>query len=364
MQPVTEPDGTERAWVDVDLAALAANARAVARRVERPLLPMVKANGYGLGAVPVATALEALNPWGFGVATPDEARELRDAGIRRPIVCFTPLLPAWIPDLLRINAQPAIGDVAALRAWRDAGGGAWQLEIDTGMSRGGVRWDDTESLALVRAALDEQCVGIFSHCHSAEQDAAAVLVQHTRLQAVVQGLAHRPPVVHLANSAVALNHPALAGDLARPGIYLYGGGTFGVGGADRPRPVATLQARLVAERTVRAGETVSYGATWTARRPTRVGTLAIGYADGVLRSLSNAGSVMLAGRVCPVIGRVTMDMTMIALPDDLAVTAGEPATLFGGALGLESQALAAGTISYELLTALGRRLPRRYHGAA
>lgn len=361
MQPVTAPGSTDRAWVDVDLAALTANARVVAQRVARPLLPMVKANGYGLGAVPVAHALAALQPWGLGVATPAEALELRAAGIGGRIVCFTPLLPQWIPAVRAAEAQPAIGDPVALKAWVSAGGGPWQLEIDTGMSRGGIRWDDAAALSAVTPMLND-CAGIFSHCHSAEQDAEAVAVQHRRLQAVVAALPVRPPVVHLANSAVALNAPALAGDLARPGIFLYGGGAFGVGGAERPQPVATLQARIVALRTVSRGETVSYGATWTATRPTRVATLAIGYGDGLLRSLSNRGTAAVQGRVCPIIGRVTMDMTMLAIPDDLGVEPGEIATLFGGPIGLEGQAAAAGTISYELLTSLGTRLPRRYTG--
>ena len=116
MHAVTDPSPADRAWVEVDLAALVANARLVASRAQRPLLPMVKANGYGLGAVAVAEALLKVGPWGFGVATPEEARELRTAGIAKPIVCFTPLLPAWIPVLRALDVRPVIGDVAMLAA--------------------------------------------------------------------------------------------------------------------------------------------------------------------------------------------------------------------------------------------------------
>ena len=353
------PSPTDRAWVDVDLDALVANARRLARAVARPLVPMVKANAYGAGAVPVARALAALEPIAFGVATPEEAQELRRADIAQPIITFSPLLPRWIPAVRAAQVTPSIGDPQAQRAWIESGGGPYQLEIDTGMSRAGIRWDDAASLAAVANALDADCEGLYSHSHSSETDPASVAVQHERLMTVAAALPRRPRHVHLANSAIAITQPSLAGDLARPGIFLYGGGAFGADGHVRPAAVSAVRARVLGVRLIRAGGTVSYGATWTARRDTRVATLGIGYADGVPRSLSNSGQVELGGRVVPIVGRVTMDMTLVALPDDLPIAPDDIATLFGGRISLDAAAAAAGTISYELLTSLGARLPRR-----
>jgi alanine racemase len=353
---------TARGWVDVDLGALTANARALAAASGARLLPMVKANGYGLGAVAVARALEPLAPWGYGVATPDEGRELREAGVTRPVVAFTPLLPMQVERFAGSDLRPAVGDPAALEAWlAGAPGRPFHLEIDTGMSRGGVRWDDAPALDRIAALLAGGGAGawegVFTHFHSADCEPGACAEQWERLHAALGRLPGRPPLVHAANSAGALLGAAYAGDLVRPGIYLYGAG----GGEPAPRPVASLRARVVACRRLAAGDAVSYGRTWRAERPATVATLSIGYADGVLRALGNRGHVELGGAVVPIVGRVTMDMTMVAVPDDLRPPRpGDVATVFGGPVALDAQAEAAGTIAYELLTALGRRLPRRY----
>jgi alanine racemase len=346
-----------RAWVDVDLSALLANARTVMARSGARLLPMVKANGYGLGAVRVARALERLAPWGYGVATPEEGAELRAAGIARPVVVFTPMLPAWRDACLEADVTPVIGDVDALACWRPTGR-PFHLEIDTGMARAGVRWDDAASLEAIRACLGvgAPCEGILTHFHSADAAPESCDVQWERFLAVIDSLPARPALVHAANSAAALRGSRYAADLVRPGIFLYGGNA----GAES-EPVAALRARVVALRRVPAGGAVSYGATWTATRTTTIATLGIGYADGVLRSLSSRGAVELAGATHPIAGRVTMDMTLVDV-GDAPVRAGDVATLFGGRVTLDAQAAAAGSISYELLTSLGHRVERRYLG--
>ena len=349
-----------RAWVDIDLDALVANARRVGSTAGAPLLPMVKANGYGLGAVRVARALEPLEPWGFGVATVDEGAELRAAGVTRPVVVFTPLIPGDVPRYLRHALRPAIGDLDALRAWvAGAPAQPFHLEIDTGMARAGIRHDDREALAAARTALqvaDGAWEGVFSHFHSADVDAHATEAQWLRLQRAVAVLGRRPPFVHAANSAAAMLGTSYAADLVRPGIFLYGGRA----GAAVPAPVAAVRGRVVAVRHVGAGATASYAATWTAPGPVALATVAIGYADGVLRSLGNRGSLELGGVRAPIRGRVTMDMTIVEAPASVAV--GDVATLFGGAIPLDEQAAAAGTIGYELLTAIGPRVRRRYGG--
>jgi alanine racemase len=362
---MTFPTDTSRAWVDVDLSALVANARTVATISGSRLLPMVKANGYGLGAVEVARALESIAPWGYGVASVAEARPLRAAGITRPILVVTPFLSQWIEQFLELDLRPAIGDPTALQAWIARSERPFHLEIDTGMSRAGIRWDDRASLDPLRDVLRAASgwEGMFTHFVASETDADITVRQWDRFQEVLGSLPRRPVLVHAANSAAALRGRAFAADLVRPGIFLYGGWA----GRPEPRPVAALRGRVVATRSIAAGDTVGYGASWRADRRTVIATIAVGYADGFPRSPPPGGStaprmVEVAGSLAPVVGRVTMDMCMAALEHDVAI--GEVATIFGGLVTLDRQAAAAGTISYELLTRLGSRVVRRYERSA
>lgn len=357
-----------RAWLEVDLAALVANARTVAATAGVPLLPMVKANGYGLGAVACARALESVAPWGFGVATVEEAEELRAAGIARPIIVFTPWIAAGEerrkPDA---GVRRVIGDVASLHAWlratdaqrsaRDAS--PFHLEIDTGMSRSGVRWDDHAALQQAAALLANASgwEGVFTHFHSAETDPGATALQWDRFVDALHWFPRRPPLVHVANSAGTFREKRFAADLVRPGIFLYGGS---VGDwAPAPRPVARLRSRVVGLREVTPGDTVSYGATWRADAPTSIATVSCGYADGLLRSGSNRLRAEVNGLVVPVTGRITMDMTMIAVPSG-SVVLGDVVTFFGGLISLADHAEAMGTNAYESITAIGHRVPRIY----
>jgi alanine racemase len=357
---------TTRAWVDVDLGALRANARTLAAVSGSRLLPMVKANGYGLGAVAVARALEPLDPWGYGVASVEEGAALRAQGIARPILVVSPLLPAAVESHLAQDLRPTIGDPAALEAWCARSARPFHVEIDTGMSRAGIRWDDAAARSAVAAALvrAEGWEGIFTHFHSAETDPASADAQWERLQQVLAAMPRRPPLVHAANSAGALRGRAFAGDLVRPGIYLYGGSAGGHGPV--PAAVARLKARVIAVRTITTGQTVSYGATWRAPHETRVATLALGYADGLPRCADAPTGrpprlIELGDALAPVVGRVTMDMTMIDIGTSAAAP-GDVATIYGGRVSLDQQATAAGTISYELLTSLNARVPRCYGG--
>ena len=352
---------TIRAWVDIDLAALVANARTVAAVSGARLLPMVKANGYGLGAVEVARALESVDPWGFGVASVDEAESLRAAGITRPILVLTPLLPQWIDRCLELELRPSIGDPSALDAWLARSARPFHLEIDTGMSRSGVRWDDQSALGRVRTALAAApgWEGVFTHFLAAESDPATTGRQWTRFQETLSALPRRPALVHAANSAAALQGRCFAADLVRPGIFLYGGAAET---SKSPRPVAALRGRVVATRSIGPGDTVGYGGAWRADRPCVVATVSVGYADGLPRSpgvpTSVPREIELRGRVVPLVGRVTMDMCMVMGEPDVAI--GDVATVYGGMISIDRQAEAAGTISYELLTRLGPRVERRY----
>lgn len=347
---------TNRARIEIDLANLVANARTVQAAAQgAPLLPMVKADAYGLGVIPVVRALEALEPWGYGVATVAEGIELREAGIRRPILVLTPppadLLAAYRDhDLRAVLDQPAVAGV-----WDRP----FHLEIDTGMARCGVRWDDADGIAAFGSELLE---GVFTHFSAADQGRDTVDVQWSRFQSALAGLGGRPPLVHAQNSAGAWRLQERL-DLVRPGIFLYGGEH--APDLPPPLPVATLTAPVVSLRRLPRGEPVSYGGTWTAPQDTTVATLGIGYADGVPRAVEGKAHVLLDGVRCPLVGRVTMDFVMVDLQDTApAVRVGDVATLVGRdgdeQIGIDEFAGWAGTIAYEALTRLRMRAAREY----
>lgn len=346
--------GRTRAWVEVDLDALVRNAGRFQDSMGVPLLPMVKADGYGLGAEAVTRVLEPLDPWGYGIATIEEGAVLRRAGITRPLLLCTPLYPQVLHGCQMWGLRPSIGSVAMLEAWQAAGGGPFHLAVDTGMSRSGVPWHDAASWEALRPLLSraEGFEGMYTHFHSPDSDPASCGVQLDRLLECQRTLGLRPRFLHAASSAASA---ATALDLARPGLYLYGARA----GDAQPEPVAGLEARVVAVRRVRAGDSVSYGATWTAPAATTIATVAIGYADGLPISLSSTGRMLLRDQVVRIAGRVTMDLTMVDA-GDLDVQVGDVATLIGGALTLDALAAEAGTTAYQVLTALGPRLPRHY----
>lgn len=395
------------AWLEVDLGALLRNARAVAERARVPLLPMVKADAYGLGAVPVARALEAINPWGYGVATLEEGTALRAAGITRPIVVFNPLLADELPGAHAQQVAPTLSEAPLIAAWGNLTGNApWHLAIDTGMSRTGVRWSAVGDLsALVRQFPP---LGACTHFHSADADDGSMRVQLERFRTALDALPSRPMVLHAENSAAI---ERLAGPsqwtFVRPGVFLYGvesrdtasgaaanplaqssaplapparalhAHAADAGPPLRSEPVVSLRARIVDVRWIEAGESVSYGATFRPNERRRIATLAAGYADGYRRAFSNVGVALVRGRRVRVAGIVTMDMTMLDVTGlDCAI--GDVATLLGverpapgigaapsegslhDAIDLASAARAAGLCAYEVLTGLRGRILRVY----
>ena len=255
-----------RAWVEVNLAAVIENARTVARAAGTRLLPVVKANAYGVGAVAVCKALEALDPWGYGVATVQEGTELRAAGITRPVIVFMPVQPALLDQFHEFGLTPVLGDAESITSWTARGERPFHLEIDTGMGRSGVRWDEIEAL---RGALDTpRLEGCYTQFHSADRRDGSADRQRERFLEAVARLPHRPALLHVANSAAALRDRRFAFDMVRPGVFLYGGSPGE--GFPEPRPVVSLRARVLAVRRVEAGESVSYNALWTAKQPTTV----------------------------------------------------------------------------------------------
>jgi alanine racemase len=348
-----------RAWVEVDLGALLRNATAIAKQSRAPLLPMVKADAYGLGAVRVARTLERLGPWGYGVATVAEGEELRRAAIERPIIVFTPLLAGDFDAAVRANLTPTLGAPDTIARW-GLTGRPWHLAIDTGMNRAGVPWNEVMTLRDVLARYIPQ--GAFTHFHSAENKDGSREAQEQRFDEAVADLPVKPQLLHAENSPAVQHGGQSRWSFVRPGVFLYGV-TAGENPAIHPEPVAALRARVVDLRTIAPGESVSYGATFRASEERRIATLAIGYGDGYRRVLGNRAAVLLHGQRAPVVGRVTMDMTMIDVTEiDCAI--GDIATLIGkdGDDRLTVNDVAAfGDLSpYEVLTSLRGRLPRRY----
>src|SRR5690606_2822666 len=364
----------------VDLDAIAGNLRAITAHVRVPVMPIVKANAYGHGLVPVAQHLQAQGADRFGVAFVEEGIALREAGISVPILVLGGIFGRQVEQFLRHDLELTVSSIAKLRqveAAAEAMGrrAAIHLKIDTGMGRIGVHHGSVAP--FIEAALASRwCAirGIYSHLACADDpDSPMTALQ---LERFLEACAHFEragapmPLRHLANSGGVLHFPDTHLDMVRPGILLYG---VLPDAASQPtvavRPALSLVSQVVYFKVVRAGDTVSYGATWTAPRDTRVVTVPIGYGDGWPRALSSCGQVLVRGARHPVLGRVCMDQFMVGIGDASAYNE-DPVVLVGRQDGeqirVEEVAAAAGTIPYEVLVQLNERIPREYRagGAA
>jgi alanine racemase len=349
-----------RAWVDVDLGALRRNAEALQRRAGVPLIPMVKADAYGIGALATVAALEPLNPWGYGVATVKEGEALRNAGVTRNIIIFTPLLRTEFAAAYAAGIIPTLGNEDDIRAW-SALGAPYHLAIDTGMNRSGIPWREVHILRQV--VRDCPPAGAFTHLHSAELYDGSAEIEERLFREALATLEIQPPFLHVANSAAIVRYDQSPWNAIRPGIFLYGVGS-GPDAKLQPEPVVHIRSRVVDIRWVEAGDTISYDATYTAPTRQRIATVAAGYGDGYPRSLSDRGVALLHGYRIPVRGRVTMDMTMFDVTD-VPCQIGDVVTLMGrdngDILTAEEVGAMADRSPYELLTGLSVRLDRVYH---
>ena len=350
-----------RAWVEIDLGALVRNGERFARAAGVPLLPMVKADAYGLGAVRVAQALLPLSPWGFGVATIEEGEELRRAGIDIPIVVFSPLLPQQFDAARRASLRPVLADRVAIERWVDTEE-PWHLAIDTGMNRAGVPWREMKSVRDIVAAHPPE--GACTHFHSSQLPNGSRREQEQRFAAAVGQLPFAPKLLHADNSGAIEHRAPSPFSLARPGIFLYGVGS-GHDATIEPEPVVAVRGRVVEVRVVQKGDTVGYDAAWTAPRAGRIATVSLGYADGYRRGLGNRAQALHKGERVSVVGHVTMDMTMVDVTDRRCVP-GDVVTLIGkdgsDQLTVADVAAFGGFSPYEILTGLRGRLPRIYLG--
>ncbi len=363
----------------IDLAAIAHNVAVVADRSQSAVMAVVKADGYGHGAVPVAQAALSAGATDLGVATIAEALALRSAGIAAPVVAwlhtpttdFGPAIETSVEIAVSSPRQLARVVASASAIGRPA---LVSAKIDTGLARNGVgpeEWPDLRD-ALAKAVADESIVFRAAMCHLArgdEPDHPLNDVQAARLDACVQELDElgiAPHLVHISNSAAALARPDLSRDLVRAGIAIYGRSPL-------PRdhgliPAMTLSAEVSMVKKVSAGQGVSYGHTWTAPHDTTLALLPAGYADGVPRLLSNLLHVQINGRSYPGVGRVCMDQMVVDLGTDSDVAEGDRAVLFGtgsqGGPTAKDWADAVGTIDYEIVSGVRGRVERRYVGAS
>jgi len=356
-------------WLTLDREALLNNVAVLrSRMLGSRLLAMVKADAYGHGAATVAAWLQGQVD-GFGVAFLAEAVALREQGVREPIVILEGVFSA---DELATARQAGLDVVVhspgqlALMQLEPTGPdiGVW-LKVNTGMNRLGFR--PTEALRVWRAL--RQCRGItrlslLTHFANADTLASSQTEQQIgRFRALQQALTAElgsPVPDSLANSAAILAWPAASGTWMRPGIALYGSSPIArrTAASYGLKPVMTLRSRLIAVHQVAAGESVGYGATWTAERPTRIGVVGIGYGDGYPRHAPSGTPVLVNGQRCPLAGRVSMDMITVDLGEVPALP-GDEVVLWGEGLPADEIAAAAGTISYELFCRLTPRVARR-----
>jgi alanine racemase len=340
------------------------------------ILSMVKANGYGHGAAPVARTLAAAGSDAFGVATLEEAVELRDAGMRSPILVLAGVYMNQIEEFFNHSLIPVVHDLVGLKQLDDAvkGRGATlnvHVKIDTGMGRLGFLAAEADAwIPALKKLRALKLAGVFSHFSHAE----SVQGDYTRRQLeIFNGVLKKipaqdisAPLIHFANSAATITLPSAYFDMVRPGIMLYGVyPSAEMANQITLKPVLGWKTRILQLKKVPPQTSISYGQTFITTRESMIATLPVGYADGYQRLLSNRGQVLVRGQRAPVIGRVCMDLTMIDVTDIRNIQQGDEVVLLGrqnaAEISADEMATWANTISYEILTSIGARVPRIHH---
>ena len=380
MTPKEDSTVRRPTWAEIDLKALSENLHVIRAHVgrEQKVLAAVKADAYGHGAVPCARRLEAEGVDWFGVALPEEGIELRAAGITRPILCLGGFWEGQQTACLRQNLTPVVyrlDRIALLdRAAGDAGVvGDVHVKIDTGMGRLGVRNDDVPQFceALLRFR-HIRVDGLMTHLASAddpgqEDFTKAQLERFSKAITPFRERGFSPTYIHAANSAGAFAFPQARGNMVRPGGTLFGF-SRDVLPSNIPspplQPVMSLRSRIMLLKEVSKGEKLGYGCSFETSRASLIATIPIGYDDGYRRALSNRGRVIVHGKFAPVVGRVSMDLTLIDVTDVPGVSLDDQVTLIGrnGALSITAEEVAetAGTISYDITCGISARVPRVY----
>jgi alanine racemase len=353
-------DSPQPATLRIDLDALAHNYRLLRERAApAECAAVVKADAYGLGVERVVRRLLREGCKRFFVATAAEARHVRAVTREAEVAVFEGALASTVLTLVELNARPVLNSMEQIERWR--GRGRALLHVDTGMNRLGLSSGEVGALAVRKDVLaDLDLAFVMTHLACADEPEhplnAEQLERFDRMRRQLPAAR-----TSIGNSAGALLGAPYCGDLVRPGIALYGGNPF----AERENPmepVVVLTAPILQIREIGEPQPVGYGATYVASPPARIAVVGIGYADGYPRNLGNTGTAAVRGRRVPVVGRVSMDLISVdigALPRS-EVRVGDSVELIGPTVGVDEVAAAAGTISYEILTGLGRRLVREY----
>lgn len=378
-------------WAEISLKAIVHNLRVIRRHVgaNRKVLAVVKSNAYGLGAVPISKALQKAGTEWFGVTCANEGIELREAGIRKPILVLTGFWPGEEKRLIQNQLTPTVTRVDDLRYLERAAKTLrrkspaksprvrFHLKINTGMNRLGISPDEIDAFA---AALTDcphiQLEGTYTHFASAEDFTAQQTVQQEQLfrdcLARLRVLGISPGIVHMANSGAICARPSTWVDMVRPGAILYGyHQSFDppqkreeVKGAMPLAPSLSLRARIISLREVPAAQAVGYAARFVTTRPSKIAVINAGYADGVVRARTNRGCALVRGLRVPLVGTISMDLTMLDVTEVRGVTLGDVVTIYGkdgqAAVEVSDVAREIGTVTSDLLCALGRRVPKYY----
>lgn len=386
--PRFQPAFSRPLWAQIDLQAVRANAAWLSAQAGgRPLIPVIKADAYGHGAVPIARALlcsrpeaSALPPWrvaALAIASVDEGLQLREAGITQPLLLLSAVLPQEAPAIVESGLTATVFTAELAEALATAAARRGQptpvhFKLDTGMGRCGATDEAVTLLSDIMSSPYLQLTGIYSHLACADEDEDPLTPrQLTSLQGLLRELKAQPDpdsvLVHLANSAALMRYAECYLDAVRPGLALYGAWP-GPGPRPAPcplQPVLSLHARVTAVKEVPAGTTVSYGAVWRAARPSRLALVPAGYGDGYRRALSGQAHALVGGVPCPLAGRVTMDQIILDVTDvPVPVQPGDNVELMGPGVPVEQWAKWANTIPWEIFCGLSRRVPRVLVGDA
>ncbi|HEV2298222.1 MAG TPA: alanine racemase [Candidatus Acidoferrales bacterium] len=376
-------------WAEVSLAAIGQNLRIIREQIgpKRKVLAVVKANAYGLGAVEISKFLAREGVEAFGVTCSAEGIELREAGIRKPILLLTGFWPGEEARILRHNLTPAIArlDQLALleHALKKVHGRnarkkfAFHLKIDSGMNRLGIAPADIpQFLKRLADCPHLELAGTFTHFASADDFSFGQNEKQEKIFADALGALRAagvsPGIVHMANSGAISARPETWADMVRPGAVLYGyhqsfeplNVRAEIETKLSLQPCLSMRARIISIRDVPAGQGVGYGAKFQTQRPSRIAVIAAGYADGIVRCRSNRGAVLVHGRPTPIVGIVSMDLSMVDVTDVPGAAIGDVVTIYGqdgdAAIHVNQVAREIGTVTSDLLCALGRRVPRFY----
>jgi alanine racemase len=365
-------------WAEINLDNLIHNLRVTRAALGDgvAIMPALKADAYGHGAVECARSLERAGAEWFGVALPEEGLEVRDAGIATPILCLGGFWEGQEQSLIAARLTPVVFRLDLLerldRAARSVGACVdYHLKVDTGMGRLGVPFSELDTFLQGAERFENvRLDGLMTHLASADSDSAFTEKQIAAFEKAVEMVrarGHRPTWIHEANSAGAHAYPQSRGNLVRLGGVLYGLWRDVTNKSVVPldwRPVMSLSTRITFLKTVPQGSPLGYGGTFVTKRESRIATLPIGYEDGLRRALSSRGRVIVRGQLAPIVGRVSMDLTLVDVTDIPEATVGDDIMIIGTQAGsqITAEDLAAhiGTISYEVTCGISERVPRIY----